>query len=63
MARRVRVKKGTQRQTVDAVKLFGTDEMRDRFDGRVLELVMGGHTVGAAEKIAAQELVNGRRPE
>lgn len=63
MARRVRLKKGTQRQAVEAVQLFGRPEQRDWFDGRVLQLVMDGHTPSAAERIAARELLSGRKPE
>ena len=63
MARRVRLKKGTQRQTVEAVQLFGRDDQRAWFEGRVVELVMRGKTPGSAERQAARELLSGRRPE
>ena len=58
-----RARRGTQRQTVEAVQLFGRDDQRAWFEGRVVELVMRGKTPGAAERQAARELLSGRRPE
>lgn len=61
--RKPRPKRGTQRQTVEAVQLFGRDDQREWFEGRVVELVRQGKTPGAAERQAARELLSGRRPE
>lgn len=55
--------KGTKQSEISAVQVLGTDAMRGRFEGRVVELVMAGHTPLAAERIAAREAVSGRRPE
>lgn len=66
---RSRPKKGTQKQTVDAIQLFAPTEAEVRpgrkaitqevFAERRLEGVIEGHTVGAAEKRAAAELLRG----
>lgn len=61
--RKPRARKGSQRQTVEAVQLFGRDDQRAWFEARVVALVMQGHTVRKAETIAAQEIVMGRTPE
>lgn len=47
---------------VEAIQLFGRDQDRDWFEGRVVELVMQGKTPRAAERQAAREHLSGRKP-
>lgn len=69
---RPRRKKGTQKNWVETIQIYAPSAAevkaeskaitRDAFDARVVQLVMDGHTVGAAERIAAGELLRGQQP-
>lgn len=58
---RKRRAKSTQKNATAATQLFARPEDWDRLEARVLELVMAGHTVGAAERIATAELRKGHQ--
>lgn len=55
-----RPRKASQKNATDATLLFARPEDWDRLEGRVKDLVMDGHTVGAAERIATRELREGK---